>query len=1063
MNKINKKIVTVFLMFMMMTMFVPSISNAKTRVATYTYKVDCIDGLFSAAEPGYLFNEKINDKSKFRGNEDEPLLFDMSNYDQIIVTYSEASSKLPNSFCFRFVHTGSDADYAKYMITIEEKRNPNNNKDIIKKIIFDKLAYSNVLDESQQGTFYVTPPKRNMGKGYVQPGALLHEQSEIMGYTPPIYKIKCRTKAKNITLETYLGNSTIQGDSMGSNFATHPQVYVFCDCGSGILASKTIKFTESQIGSLLPVNLLARYMINGSNSLEDTEGKTITFDGDALELLYTFEGINSEALDDEQSGGVEQMLAKIALSLGGLFRGVISLAAGKDLTFDRLVFNEYEKTNLNFWENKGTYVGVFKNVINFWFKAFSAWARVILVIVLLLMGIKAILYAGTEKQDKNKDMLVGWFLALVLLLIGPFLMKFAIEINNALVKVFRDNSEYSIYSVYNTDFINKYYRDGDGNPIEYQIGEDSETSQILELLKNIRDTIAGDLAAKRENSRIIMKRLSDTRVAGKGTDPYIHIKSNYFPGNRGFTRAIIATENRIDALKMTPSEARKETESIRVLINNLPRDIEKRLESFLGTTNLNAGIRKAFVEYAQYYAEMQILENDMVAVDRAIVIADKGIDLEGAMRERAGKTYRLTYVAVWFVMMYQLVLLLVLYYKRMLVTSMLIAIYPLVIMMYAIEKLMDIGKPQTIRTWATEFIVNIFIQSVHAMIYVVLVETGLRIYEADSDNWIMFLLAVTALIPMETVVKTILGMKASSVSSLKDSAANAAKMALVAAGTAKAMSGIPGAGRAIDAKYNAQDKKAGEKADKQDKKQEHKIKKAENKANKKIEKQEARGQDTTATKMKLDQKKKKAAEKSRKRGVQREKAQNRRDRKRKFEKVAQPLRNLMALNNTITSGLANGGDANSFAAANSVASMISGKRKHSKINAKEASKNASGGGNSSGSSTSGGSRGSGGRNSGSSANNRDRYANNPNAGRNSSSSSNYRNGEKDRATQNANAATKEDYGNGRAAPTAREARQQRKRARRSSDFQNKCRENLANRMDVKDTHSFILGENNQDE
>ena len=237
--------------------------------------------------------------------------------------------------------------------------------------------------------------------------------------------------------------------------------------------------------------------------------------------------------------------------------------------------------------------------------------------------------------------------------------------------------------------------------------------------------------------------------------------------------------------------------------------------------NVNSQIEKLIEDRVQMWLDYYKYLEDLAEMEDALAIFTKNIDLENAMKTRAAKTYRLVIVAIWYILIYQLVLLMFLYYKRMIMVAVLIILFPLVTAFYAFERFMGIDKPASFKTWVQEFLVNVFIQSVHAMLYVSLVETGLRIYEADADNWLFLLFSITCIFPMEGIIKSMLGLKGSTVGSLASSAAKGA--AAVTAATAIAKTATQGA-KGADKKYEDREKALKEKFGKEDLKWETIIK-----------------------------------------------------------------------------------------------------------------------------------------------------------------------------------------------------------------------------------------------
>lgn len=220
----------------------------------------------------------------------------------------------------------------------------------------------------------------------------------------------------------------------------------------------------------------------------------IDFDSDKLTVksfVYICNGPSSDGLDGSDANAVEKVVSKLLISLGSVFRGAVSaMDGGKDLSIDALIFNEYKPTRIDFFESEtdvdgneilAPYTTMFRKVIENWFKAFKYLAIMVLIILIPAIAIKVVLYSGTPNQRKVPGMISGWVIAVALMMFGPYLMKYMIKLNNVIVKIFRDNSDYSIYSVYNADYIANHQWAQD-----FQVGEDSETSFADWLQQNIQ-------------------------------------------------------------------------------------------------------------------------------------------------------------------------------------------------------------------------------------------------------------------------------------------------------------------------------------------------------------------------------------------------------------------------------------------------------------------------------------------------------------------------------------------------------------------------------------------------
>ena len=145
-----------------------------------------------------------------------------------------------------------------------------------------------------------------------------------------------------------------------------------------------------------------------------------------------------------------------------------------------------------------------------------------------------------------------------------------------------------------------------------------------------------------------------------------------------------------------------------------------------------------------------------------------GADMTRVMRAYAGITKQFVYVMIWYVLLTQLIVLLVKYYKRYFIIAVLIIIFPLVCMYYIIEIARGKGG-QVFSTWAKELMINIFIQSVHAITYAIIASVAIsRVREdittqGDSMNWIIIIVAINFITEGEKIIRKIIGANASTV------------------------------------------------------------------------------------------------------------------------------------------------------------------------------------------------------------------------------------------------------------------------------------------------------------
>lgn len=166
-----------------------------------------------------------------------------------------------------------------------------------------------------------------------------------------------------------------------------------------------------------------------------------------------------------------------------------------------------------------------------------------------------------------------------------------------------------------------------------------------------------------------------------------------------------------------------------------------------------------------------------------------GKDYMSQIANDANESGKLAIAIVYLILTWQLTTLLIHYYKRVFMVGFLIAIFPLVAMFYAIDKIGD-GKSQAFDHWNKEFILNVFIQSFHAVVYVFVCGT---IYAAYGDgtgiDYIIVIMGSTFLFTGEGIIKQIFSQSspAGTVRGLGDTAAGAMAKVAIAKNVAKAV------------------------------------------------------------------------------------------------------------------------------------------------------------------------------------------------------------------------------------------------------------------------------------
>ena len=141
---------------------------------------------------------------------------------------------------------------------------------------------------------------------------------------------------------------------------------------------------------------------------------------------------------------------------------------------------------------------------------------------------------------------------------------------------------------------------------------------------------------------------------------------------------------------------------------------------------------------------------------------------------------RFAMALAYLILTWQLITLIVHYYKRLFMVGLLITIFPLVTLFYAVDRIAD-GKSQAFNKWNKEFMLNVLIQSFHAIVYVFVCGTVYATYSSSFGfDYILVITGVTFLFTGEEIIKKIFSQESPSgaSSSLKETAGQIAKTAI---------------------------------------------------------------------------------------------------------------------------------------------------------------------------------------------------------------------------------------------------------------------------------------------
>lgn len=145
---------------------------------------------------------------------------------------------------------------------------------------------------------------------------------------------------------------------------------------------------------------------------------------------------------------------------------------------------------------------------------------------------------------------------------------------------------------------------------------------------------------------------------------------------------------------------------------------------------------------------------DIITFTRNVAI---GVKDDGSGNKKTNANIALA--LVYDVLIGQTLVILIMYYKRAFMMAFLIVIFPLVAMSYVIDKIGD-GKSQSFGLWFKEFLVNVVVQTFHAIVYVLITGGGIKSYiDSSGGNFIFMFLCVLFLFEGEKILRGIFGIQ----------------------------------------------------------------------------------------------------------------------------------------------------------------------------------------------------------------------------------------------------------------------------------------------------------------
>lgn len=119
---------------------------------------------------------------------------------------------------------------------------------------------------------------------------------------------------------------------------------------------------------------------------------------------------------------------------------------------------------------------------------------------------------------------------------------------------------------------------------------------------------------------------------------------------------------------------------------------------------------------------------------------------------------------VWLALTVKIVLIAIKYIKRFLMVTFLILIFPFVTICYVFDRIKE-GKSHLFDMWFRTFLVNVFINFLHVIIYLVVVQLSLKVMDITSLGWLLPVIAILSFDKIAEQVGSLFGITKETLSS----------------------------------------------------------------------------------------------------------------------------------------------------------------------------------------------------------------------------------------------------------------------------------------------------------
>ena len=168
-------------------------------------------------------------------------------------------------------------------------------------------------------------------------------------------------------------------------------------------------------------------------------------------------------------------------------------------------------------------------------------------------------------------------------------------------------------------------------------------------------------------------------------------------------------------------------------------------------------------EYVSIYTGTVALGSDAATISyiNSLQTYKDNFDLMRICRAYAGATWKLGYTIIWYILIGQLLVFIVLYFKRYFTILFLIAAFPIMCLFHAISLLRGMNKSPEIMNWFKKLTEQIFTQTIHAIIYAIITGTCISLFKQSiqsggSINWLLMIVAINFVPEGEKILKRIM-------------------------------------------------------------------------------------------------------------------------------------------------------------------------------------------------------------------------------------------------------------------------------------------------------------------